>query len=121
MKIAISCSGKSVESEVDSRFGRCPYFVIVEVDKNSKEIKDKRMFKNTAKNQSRGAGITASESVSNQGVEIVIVPNIGPRAFSALNQLNIDVYRGSGKIKEVVKKFLDEKLEKIEQSTGPGN
>lgn len=30
MKIAISASGNKLESTIDERFGRCPYFIIVE-------------------------------------------------------------------------------------------
>ncbi|MBU7032623.1 MAG: NifB/NifX family molybdenum-iron cluster-binding protein, partial [Theionarchaea archaeon] len=35
MKIAIPAMGKTLDSEVDSRFGRCEYFIIV--DTNSTE------------------------------------------------------------------------------------
>ena len=32
-KIAISSTGKTLESEIDERFGRCRYFLIIEIEK----------------------------------------------------------------------------------------
>jgi len=32
MKIAISSAGKNLESKVTEVFGRCPYFLVVEID-----------------------------------------------------------------------------------------
>ena len=32
MKIAISSTGQTLDSTVDARFGRCPYFLIVDPD-----------------------------------------------------------------------------------------
>lgn len=32
MKIAVSSNGKNLDSQIDPRFGRCAYFLIVETD-----------------------------------------------------------------------------------------
>jgi len=116
MKIAISAAGKDLKSFVDQRFGRCPYFVIVEVNG---EIKNVECIENTAAKQFGGAGITAAQLVGNKKVDAVITQNIGPRAMDVMKQLNIPVYRGEGRIKDVVQKFIEGKLEKIEYPTGP--
>lgn len=119
MKIAISAAGKNLESEIDARFGRCEYFLIVEVDKKKKEIKSFEAIENTAKAQMGGAGITAGEIVARQKVDAVITVNLGPRAFSIFEQFGIKVYRGEGKIEKAVQKFLDGKLEELTNATGP--
>jgi predicted Fe-Mo cluster-binding NifX family protein len=117
MKIAISSTGKGIESQVDTRFGRCPYFVIVEIE--NKEIKNVKTIENTAKAQMGGAGITAGEIVANEKVDAIITQNLGPRAFSVFSQFGIKIYQGQGKIKEVLQEFIDGKLTEITDSTGP--
>ena len=119
MKIAISSAGKTLDDEIDVRFGRCPYFVIIEIDEKEKKIKNVKAIENTAAGQFGGAGITASQLVANEKVNAVITTNLGPRAFQVLNQLGIEIYQGQGKIKSVVEKFMEGKLEKIEEATGP--
>lgn len=119
MKIAISSTGKDLESEVDARFGRCSYFLIVEIDKESKTVKGFKTIENTAKAQMGGAGITSAQIVANEKPDAVITVNAGPRAFQVLSQLNIPVYQGKGKISEVIKDFMNEKLSQITGATGP--
>jgi predicted Fe-Mo cluster-binding NifX family protein len=119
MKIAISSTGKTLESEIDARFGRCNYFLIVETDKENKKIKNVNVIENTAQAQSGGAGITSAQIVANEKPDAIITINTGPRAFQVLNQLNIKIYQGEGIIKEVLQKFLDGKLNEIKDSNGP--
>jgi predicted Fe-Mo cluster-binding NifX family protein len=119
MKIAISSTGKNLESEVDSRFGRCPYFLLVEIDKKNKEIKDFEAIENTARKEVGGAGITAGELVGNLKPNAVITTNMGPRAFQIFEQLKIKVYQGEGKIKEILNRFLKGNLKEIGSANGP--
>ena len=117
MKIAISSTGKNLESKVDARFGRCPYFLIVEID--DKKMINVKAIENTAAGQMGGAGITAAEIVANEKVSAVITANLGPRAFSVFEQFGIKIYQGQGKIKDVIQKFIKEELTEITNSTGP--
>ena len=117
MKIAISSNGPGMDSQVDLRFGRCPYFLIVEIE--NKEIKGSEPIENTSINQLGAAGITAAQAVADQGVSAVITGNVGPRAFTVFEQLGIEVYQGSGTVKEAVGKYLRGELKKISGPTGP--
>ena len=119
MKIAISATGEGLGSQVDERFGRCPNFVIVELEEESKEIKDSEDMENTATAQMGGVGITASQMVADRGVKAVITGNMGPRAFQVFQQLGIEVYRGSGTVREVCEKFAKNELIKMSEATGP--
>ena len=119
MKIGISSTGNTVDSEIDIRFGRCPYFAIVEVE--GKKIKKIEFIENTSAKQMGGAGITSAELVAKQDVNAVISVNMGPRAFTIFDQFKIDVYFGEGKIKEVVEKFIEGKLKKITNPNCPMN
>ena len=117
MKIAISSTGNNLESEVDARFGRCNYFLIVEIEDN--KLKDFKAIENTAKSQMGGAGISAGEIVAKQEVDAIITVNLGPRAFSVFEQFEIKAYQGEGKIKDVVQEFLDGKLKELINANGP--
>jgi len=117
MKIAISSTGNNLESELDARFGRCNYFLIVEIE--DKKIKDFKAIENTAKAQMGGAGITAGEIVAKQKVDAIITVNLGPRAFSVFEQFNIKIYQGEGKIKKVVQDFLNGNLRELNNANGP--
>ena len=117
MKIIISSTGETLENEVDVRFGRCPYFLIVEIEDN--KVKNLNVIENMAKAQMNGTGISASEIVANEKPDAIITTNLGPRAFSVFEQLKIKVYKAQGKIKDVVQEFIDEKLEELTNATGP--
>jgi len=117
MKIAISSTGKTLESNVDARFGRCSYFLIVEI--KNKKIGNIKAIENIAKAQMGGAGITAGQIVANEKPDAVITINTGPRAFSVLSQLGIKIYQGKGKIKKIVQDFIDGKLKEVGDATGP--
>jgi len=119
MKIAISSTGKTMEDDVDARFGRCSYFLIVEIDKKKKTIKNTKAVENTAKTQMGGAGITAGQIVANEKVDAIITTNLGPRAFSVFEQFGMKIYQGHGKIKEVVQDFINGKLKEMTDATGP--
>jgi predicted Fe-Mo cluster-binding NifX family protein len=112
VKIAVSSMGKSIESNVSDIFARCPFFIIAEI-KNQK-IDKTEIIENESTNQMSGAGISAAQLMAEKNVNAVITGNVGPRAFDVLKQFNIEIYRGEGKVKEAVEKFIEGKLEKFE-------
>ena len=114
MKVAVSSTGKDLDSNVSNIFGRCQYFIIAEIE--NKRITKTEAIENTSAKQIGGAGISAAQTVAEKDVKSVITGNIGPRAFSVLGQFNIEVYNGSGckSVKEALQKFIDGKLEKIQ-------
>jgi len=116
MKIAVSAAEGSLDANVDPRFGRCAYFIIVEIEGN--EIKNHEVVSNKSIEATRGAGIQAAQTVANEGVKVVITGSIGPNAFNVLNQTGIKVVTGvSGKVSDAVKKYLKEELKETKQPT----
>ncbi|MFO7761071.1 MAG: NifB/NifX family molybdenum-iron cluster-binding protein [Thermodesulfobacteriota bacterium] len=108
MKIAITSNGKTLDSELDPRFGRAQYFLIVDTETMALEVVENTQNLNLPK----GAGIQAGKTVADQGVEAVITGNCGPKAFSTLNSANIKVITGiGGKVKEAVEKFKSGNLQ----------
>ena len=105
MKIAVTSTGDSIESHMDARFGRCAFFAIIEIENG--KIKSSDFIENEAATQSGGAGLVAARKIGDLNIQKVITGNVGPNAFNVLNQLNVEVFRAEGTIKEVVEKFLE--------------
>jgi len=112
MKVAVSSKGKNLESEVSDVFGRSPYFVIAEIE--NREIKKTEIIENKSADQMGGAGISTAQLMAEKNVNAVITGNVGPRALDVLKQFNIAIYYGDGRVEEVLQKFIDGKLEKIQ-------
>ncbi len=115
MKIAVSATEGNLSADVDIRFGRCPYYIIFEVE--GKKIKSHEIVKNTAGEQMSGAGIAAAQTVVNKGVEVIITGNLGPKALDALSSSGIKIVTGiEGNIKEAVESYLKGKIKETKQS-----
>jgi len=114
MRIAVSSGDKSIDGDVFAVFGRCPYFIIIEIE--DQKIGNTEAIKNESIDQSSGAGITAAQLMAEKDVNAIITKNVGPRALDVLKQFNIEVYSGEGSISGVIQEFIDGKLEKIDLS-----
>lgn len=101
MKIAISSTGRDLDSQIDPRFGRCPFFVIVETEDMGYEA-----FDNESISLSGGAGIQAAQFVASAGIKAVITGNAGPNAMKTLSASGVEVYTGqSGTVREAVEQY----------------
>jgi predicted Fe-Mo cluster-binding NifX family protein len=113
MKIVISSAGKGLESEVDPRFGRCRYFLIVDADTRDFEVLD-----NQNAEMYGGAGIKTAQLVAGLGLNTVLTGNIGPNAFEVLNAAGIEILTGaSGTIAEAVDAYRNGQLKRVDTST----
>ncbi|MBN2061803.1 MAG: NifB/NifX family molybdenum-iron cluster-binding protein [Deltaproteobacteria bacterium] len=107
MKIAVTSKGQDLDSELDPRFGRAAYILIVDSESFHFNILDNKENVNAFK----GAGIQAARSVSESGAEVLVTGFCGPNAFKALSAANIKVANdASGTVREAVKAYLDGKL-----------
>jgi len=101
MKICVTSQGDNLNSQVDPRFGRCQYFVIVDT-----ETLEFEPIKNPNIDAMGGAGIQSGQFVVSKGVKAVLTGNIGPNAFQTLQAAGIDVITGvSGSVKEAIEKY----------------
>ncbi|HDQ06331.1 MAG TPA: dinitrogenase iron-molybdenum cofactor biosynthesis protein [Candidatus Bathyarchaeota archaeon] len=117
MKICVSASSDNLDAEVDSRFGRCPYFVIVD-----SETMEFNAVSNDSTNAAHGAGIQAAQTVVNMGVNVVITGNVGPNAFNVLSASGIRIVTGaSGSVREAVEKYKKGQLKEIGNPTVGGH
>ncbi len=66
MKIAVTSKGTELDSQVDPRFGRAEYIIIVESESFDFEVIDNKENANAM----RGAGIQAASMISDTGAEV---------------------------------------------------
>ena len=112
MKICVSAAASSLDAQVDPRFGRCPYLLIV--DSESLEFE---AISNVASGAMHGAGIQSAQIVANKGVKVVITGSVGPNAFQALSSAGIKVVTGDfGTVKEAVERY---KKGELTETMGP--
>lgn len=114
MKIAISADGKTNESILDVRFGRCEYFQIHNTD-----IKEVKVLKNLGKSANGGAGIVAANQLVDEKVNVIITGNLGPNAFEVMEKAEIKAYKCENiSMTDVLEKYKNNELEEIKIS-GP--
>lgn len=107
MKIGISATGPDLEAQVEPRFGRCPYFLIVDP-----QSLDFEALENPSTASMGGAGIQSAQLMSDKGVSTVLTGNCGPNAFRTFEAANIHVVTGvSGPVRQAVEQFQSGALE----------
>jgi len=117
MKICVSAASNSLDAPVDPRFGRCPYFIIVDLETMQFEA-----IPNVASNAMGGAGIQAAQTIAGRGVKVLITGNIGPKAFQALSSAGIRIITGVyGTVREVVEKYRRGELKETSRPTVGGH
>jgi len=117
MNICVTAATGSLDAQVDPRFGRCPYFVIVNSDTMRFEA-----VPNVALGAMGGAGIQAAQTVASKGANVLITGNVGPNAFQSLSAAGIKVVTGAfGTVREVVEKYKRGELKEVGAPTVRGH
>jgi predicted Fe-Mo cluster-binding NifX family protein len=86
MKIAITSTGNALNSKLDSRFGRCSYFVVYDTETRSTEF-----IPNPNKDHIEGAGPASVQLVASRGVKKVVSGEFGAKVKSVFDQLQIQL------------------------------
>ena len=118
MKVAVTAQTNELCARVDPRFGRAPWFVIIDTETRETELCDNREGVAAVD----GAGIRAVQSIADHGVNAVATGNVGPNAFRALQAAHIDVYLVYvGTVEQIVERFEAGKLRLAEKPTRRGH
>lgn len=113
MNICVTATDNNIDAELDPRFGRCPYFVIVDP-----ETMEFNAFNNEAASASGGAGIQAAQNISDKGIDVLLTGSVGPNAFLILSAAGIKVMTGaSGSVKDAISQYKEGKLQEISAPT----
>lgn len=113
MKICITSEGKTLDANIDPRFGRCRYFIIVDTDTMEFQAID-----NASIQASGGAGIQSGQLMASNQVKAVLTGNVGPNAFQTLQAAGIEIFTGvSGTVSEALKKYKEGAFKKTQGPT----
>jgi predicted Fe-Mo cluster-binding NifX family protein len=108
VRIAITSTGTELDSNMDPRFGRATYFMIINPETMAFEVVENSQNLNLP----QGAGIQAGKTVADNKVDILITGHCGPKAFKVLQQAGVKVMTGaSGTVTDAVAQFKDGELE----------
>ena len=91
MKIAVSSTGATLDSTIAVRFGRCPYFLIV----NPATLEFEAIANVNAELRG-GAGIQSAALMTEKGVTVVLTGSCGPNALRVFEEGGIHVVIGYG-------------------------
>ena len=106
MKVAVSASTSDLSSQIDPRFGRCPYFLFVDPETMQFEA-----VENPNIASSSGAGIQSAQFVANKGANVLLTGSCGPNAFQTLNAAGVEVIVGvTGTVQEAIQQYKSGKL-----------
>jgi predicted Fe-Mo cluster-binding NifX family protein len=101
MKIAISSTGPTLDDSVESRFGRCAYFLLIDPETLSLEA-----IKNPNIALGGGAGTQSAQLMANKGASVVLTGNCGPNAFRVFGAAGIQIITGvNGRVRDAVHQF----------------
>jgi predicted Fe-Mo cluster-binding NifX family protein len=101
MKIAVSSTGTIIDSAVEPRFGRCPYFLIV----NPATLEFEALANANAELVG-GAGIQSAQLIAEKGASVVLTGSCGPNALQVFEKVGIKVVTGvTGSVSQVVQQF----------------
>ncbi len=117
MKVAVTSVGPDLDDQVEPRFGRAQYLLIVDVDSLEFEA-----VANASAAAGGGAGIQTAQTVASKGVEAVLTGNCGPNAFQILSAADIKAYVGlAGTAREAIESLKRGELAPTSAPSVPGH
>jgi len=118
MKIAISSEGKELTSKLDPRFGRAPYFIIVDAETMAYEVVENSQNLKLP----QGAGIQAGKTIVDNKVDVLITGHCGPKAFKVLQSAGIKIMIGAkGRVENAIEQYKSGELEATQEADVDGH
>jgi predicted Fe-Mo cluster-binding NifX family protein len=111
--IAVPVKDKGDNPLIDERFGRASIFCLID-DKGKW-----RFIDSDSDSSASGAGVKTVKMLIDEGLSVVISPEIGPQAMDVIEQLGIKVFNTGSidNLKEALTLYGENKL--VERKTGP--
>jgi predicted Fe-Mo cluster-binding NifX family protein len=113
VKAAVPAEGPGLEAAPSAVFGRCPYFVVVDLDTGGCVARP-----NPSREASSAAGVEAARFVVDLGADVLVTGRLGPHARQVIEAAGIRVLSGLGAtVRETVERLRRGELSPLE---GPG-
>lgn len=115
MLIAITATENSMQADIDPRFGRAAYYMIINT------ATDEIIAHNNSDgiNASNGAGTGAAQTLSEYGVEALYTGRVGPKAAAVLDQAKIPYHENiTGTVHQVLEQI---KTDTVTTAPQPSN
>lgn len=113
MLIAVTSEGPDIDSLVAEKFGKAPFILMYDADKNGFES-----CRNPYADIYGGAGIQTSQFIIEKNAGLVITGEIGLNSFRLLQTADIRVFLcGRKAVVEVIREYLNGRLKECKQST----
>ena len=118
-RIVVSCQGTGLDDQVDPRFGRASYFLVVDPETMDFDVLDNSL----SKSMPQGAGIQAAETAAGSGAKVVLSGFLGPKAFEALSAAGMKIVQGLEglTVREAVERYKTGQVQAADQPNKPGH
>jgi len=118
MKVAVTSQGQELSSEIDLRFGRAKWLIVVDTETEKSEAHDNTVNLNAA----QGAGIQTGQNIANLDIDAVISGNVGPNAFRTLSAAKIKIFLTEEQtVQQAIDSFKAGKLKEVDQANVEGH
>ncbi len=110
MKVSFTAKGATLDSPSEERFGRAPYFIIVDLDTGAFEA-----VQNPYVEGAGGVGPKAAQILVSHDVKAVVSGQVGENAREALVAAGIEMFtfRG-GSVQDALEQFKKNALQRSE-------
>ena len=109
MKICITAQGPTLDAPAEERFGRAPYFMIIDTETGAFEA-----IENQVAGATGGVGPKAAQLLIARKVGALVSGMVGGNAREVLLAAGIQMYtyRAGGSVKDALEQFKSNKLER---------
>jgi predicted Fe-Mo cluster-binding NifX family protein len=110
MRIAVSANeNKDLESAIGAHFGRCPYFVLVDVDESKAQVAAVQTIENPFYRQHQPGQVPGF--IRTQDADVMLSGGMGGRAVAFFEQYGIEPVTGAaGTVGQSIDKYLSGEL-----------
>jgi predicted Fe-Mo cluster-binding NifX family protein len=91
MRVAVPATGPEEAAGVDARFGRAAYFLVYDTEARAWDA----LVNSPDLQAVQGAGIQSAELLARSGVDALVTPHCGPKAFRVLQAAGVVVHLGT--------------------------